>query len=513
MNLICHPPGDASAFNLEPAPASSMGFREQQVFLIEQPPGDFWELLVDDEPLDLVEAEHGRCWKWCPGFFAGEVTAQLLDGDGTPQQHYLLDVSPHEGKLGREVYLEMLQELWQADPSLVLGSEPGQTPRGELSHSDDPHLAFAKLRRFLPEFFTATQSVRNNPLQTLRSTREDLPAHRVRRADRHTMIAASRSPAALALVADNSDSDWAQNATFSVPRVEHVLDCPANRVLLSMTQALLRRVTSVLERLEDLVQKEQSETETPLAPRWPARREFLKRSRREILRLLRGKPLAEVSRSEVTAAGLNAVSAQPAYSKTYRSAWRALQNGFAGDPTDERLWVSPTWEIYERWCYVKLLSGIGEMFPGVDLKAIRSSSSDRAWAGDLPQGRIEVHLQAKFNQKPATEMGFRALSKRLIPDIVITIDGPDPVFIVLDAKYMCAQSTVVAAMTSAHLYHDALRWRGKRPDLSLLLTPSGGSTPWLEEREFWQTEGVGVLQFSGSTSSTNVLGRIFGSID
>jgi len=513
MILICHPPGDASAFILEPAPNSNLGFREQQVFLIEQPAGGSWILLVDDEPLELLDTEHGRCWKWCPGFFAGEVTAQLMDGEGLPQQLFLFDVSPHEGKLGREIYQEMLLELWQADPSLVLGSEPGQTPRGELSHSEDPHLAFAKLRRHLPEFFKAARSVRNNPLQTLRSTREDLPAHRVRRADRQTMIAASRSPAALALVADNSDADWAQSARFSVPRMEHVLDCPANRVLLSMTQSLLRRVTSVMDRLDEVVNKEQSETETPLAPRWPPRRKFLSQSRRELLRLLRCKPLAEVSRPEVTAAGLNAVSAQPAYSKTYRSAWRALQSGFAGEPTNERLWVSPTWEIYERWCYVKLLSGIREMFPDVNLKATGSSSSDRVWVGDLPQGRIQIHLQATFNRKPATEKGFRALSKRLIPDIVITIDGPAPVLIVLDAKYKCAQSTIVAAMTSAHLYHDALRWRGRRPDLSLLLTPSGGSTPWLEEREFWENEGVGVLPFSGSTSSTDVLRRIFGSID
>ena len=509
MILTCHPSRNAPAFGLEPEPFANLGFREGQAFLIEQPSDDNWELLVDDEPLELVDTSHGKCWRWCPGFFAGEVTAQLLDSFGNPQRLYLLDVSPHEGKLGREMYQEMLQELWQADPSLVLGSEPGQAPRGELSQSDDPHLAFAKLRRHLPDFFVAAKSVCNNPLQTLRSTREDLPAHRVRRADRQTTIAASRSPAALALVAGTSDAGWAQNATFNVPRVEHVLDCPANRVLLSMAKSLLRRITSVVDRLDRLVQKEQSETETPLAPRWPARRSFLVNSRREIQRLIRSKPLAEVSRPEVTAAGLNAVSAQPAYSKTYRAAWHALQNGFAGEPTNERLWLSPTWEIYERWCCVKVLDGIRELFPDVNLKASRSSTSDRLWVGDLPQGKLEVHLQGRFNQKSATEIGFRALSKRLIPDIVITIDRPDPVFIVLDAKYKCAHSTVVAAMTSAHLYHDALRWRGKRPDRSLLLTPSSGSAPWLEEREFWAAEGVGVLPVNGSTSSLEFIEAIF----
>jgi hypothetical protein len=50
----------------------------------------------------------------------------------------------------------------------------------------------------------------------------------------------------------------------------------------------------------------------------------------------------------LVAAGLNAISADPVYSRAWDRGWRALRSGVGGSPTEERLWTSPTWEIYER---------------------------------------------------------------------------------------------------------------------------------------------------------------------
>ena len=63
----------------------------------------------------------------------------------------------------------------------------------------------------------------------------------------------------------------------------------------------------------------------------------------------------------------------------------------------------------------------------------------------------------------------------------------------LDAKYRQSRYGVLESMASAHIYHDGLRWDGSCPDLALLLVPSGGGAPWLEETALMGQERVGVI--------------------
>ncbi|MOA10845.1 hypothetical protein D3C78_1307520 [compost metagenome] len=48
-------------------------------------------------------------------------------------------------------------------------------------------------------------------------------------------------------------------------------------------------------------------------------------------------------------------------------------------------------------------------------------------------------------------------------------------------------------MSSAHLYHDSLRWRGRRPDCALLLIPRVGAVPTLEDSQYRRDNAVGVV--------------------
>ena len=66
---------------------------------------------------------------------------------------------------------------------------------------------------------------------------------------------------------------------------------------------------------------------------------------------------------ELSAAGLNAVSADPAYSRAYGLGWRILSSGVAGPPNGEELWICPTWEIYERWCFVQPGNALRTLMP------------------------------------------------------------------------------------------------------------------------------------------------------
>src|SRR5688572_14196635 len=84
--------GDASVWReLQRAPADNLGFEEAASYVFECP-GEAWSLRVDDEPLSHV-AGSATLLEWQPGFFAGEVTAELCDADGARRALFLLDVA------------------------------------------------------------------------------------------------------------------------------------------------------------------------------------------------------------------------------------------------------------------------------------------------------------------------------------------------------------------------------------------------------------------------------------
>src|SRR6185295_5334231 len=102
-------------------------------------PDPAWSFRVDDEPLLHDPIVPGGC-RWEPLFFAGEVTGELVRPDGTTAGLFLLDVAPDPTKLGREIFSRMLGELWDEDPSLVIGAEPATSPIGDLGTTHNPWL-------------------------------------------------------------------------------------------------------------------------------------------------------------------------------------------------------------------------------------------------------------------------------------------------------------------------------------------------------------------------------------
>jgi hypothetical protein len=59
-------------------------------------------------------------------------------------------------------------------------------------------------------------------------------------------------------------------------------------------------------------------------------------------------------------------------------------------------------------------------------------------------------------------------------------------------------------MSSAHIYHDALRVGKKAPDLCLLLLPGKPIVPSLEDAAFWTEHQVGALsEFATGGSGEN----------
>ena len=490
----------------------AVGFREGGKYRIRRTAeGD--RLLIDDETLQT----HGSDWVWSPGFYAGQVRAELLGPGGRARATYLLDVSPHPEKLGRDMFQAMLDRIWAFDPGLVLGTEPAALPVGHEAAISEPWLEYARLRAHGHRFVRALSAIARQPLRELRAERAYLPLQQVRRADRQTALSTLRS-AQLLKVLGSGGGDATPTAAlphFDVPVARETFDGAANRCIAAIAHEVSRRAVRLRGELESVVGKEpESATRTALAVRWPRRREFLDRLVARLRYFQRIPPLADVTRREISAAGLNAVSADPAYSNAYGSGWRILRRGAEGPPRDESMWISPTWEIYERWCFVHLCDSLRKIGQGYDWSKLRNNKWKAAAAlrGSASGKRsIELLLQPRFPAGDRTPNGgFQSISGSREPDIVLMrTDGDLQEWYVLDAKYRTGRSNVLDAMASAHVYRDALRWNGRRPQSALLLVPRAGDAEWLEHRDYIERHRVGVCALIHDTAPQCVLDLAF----
>jgi hypothetical protein len=472
-----------------PAPGENRGFEETRTYLFRGPSSGF-SLYVDDQP--LTPGSDGSGWQWTPGFFAGEVTAELLREGGGSAGLFLLDVAPDPGKMGRDIFHSMVEELWEHDPTLVIGEEPAKTKGGELGTHEDPWAAFARFRRYAPEFLRALRPIRSSPRKSLRVRRVSASLHHVRSVDSRTAISVLRSPAVALFFAHPENAPGiSPDSRIDVPSIEETVDSAANRAILALLYAVVRRVHMLLDRLEAIVASERlSETRTPLAARWPIRRAFLQKTLKQLVACLRTHPFNEVQSVDISAAGLTAVSADPLYARAWNRGWRAIRSGMESDISSERLWVSPTWEIYERWCFLQVGKLMATALPEYEWSFKRAP-----WrlTGVGQQRRAELTLQPRFPALCEPTQGRWSVSRERVPDLLLTISaGGETRFIFLDAKYRTSRRNVLEAMESAHIYQDSLRIGRVRAEASLLLVPEGSQVSWLCSPDFIAEHRVGV---------------------
>ena len=151
------------------------------------------------------------------------------------------------------------------------------------------------------------------------------------------------------------------------------------------------------------------------------------------------------------------------------------------------MWMSPSWEIYERWCFVKAAGMLRDRLPDF----LWTRERNNVWVGKVPECLVRLELQATFLGGPGPQRW--SVSRQREPDLLLVIErAGEERFLVLDAKYRTSRANVLEAMASAHVYRDSLRIGERRADRALLLVPAGGGADWLEKAEFQRKQGVGV---------------------
>ncbi len=477
------------------------GFAERQKATFIGPTDRACRLLIDDEQLGRV-GESANEWTWKPGFYAGEVRAELLDADDRSLGVWLLDVSPDQSKTGREAFARMVDEILDFDAYLMIGEEPARRRLGALGDTDDPLIVFERLRSRQRDLERSLVAIRREPVSVLRSRRLFVPLRDARRTDLRTLRSALRQPATLAAIRPGTvacPGAPGSEPILDVPAVERTLDSPANRCVLAMLRALLLRCRELAKRLDGLAKGPADDTRTAVANRVDRWKQILGEMEWAFATAERRRPFNEVRRPEITAAGLNAVAAHPLYARFWRVGWEALRRGVYRLDPEDRLPLSPTWEIYERWCFVALARKLREWLPDYEWKtAGRSDSDRRRFTGKRGDGqRITLYLQRTFrNTRGREEDESWSISREFRPDLVLTSQSSAGLmrFVVLDAKYRAAEAGILSGMTeSVHPYADALRWGPHRPERTLLLVPNAAATDWLTRADYVEMHRVGVV--------------------
>jgi hypothetical protein len=483
-----------------PAGGVAVGFVEAGTYVVRiEGPGT--RVLVDDAPLEKQPGHDAFIWR--PGFYAGQVVAEVLDDQAQVLGSYALDVGPSPEKLGYPQFRRMVEEILALGPELLLGDGATCEAFGQEGDTASPEVAYARLRRYGPACLAALRIVLSSPLTRLRQQRRTLMPHQARRLDTLTVLGLARSRLAGHLLGVQ-DVPVDAPAFISVPYVEQTFDNAANRAIAVVVDRLTAQTAWLCRRFADSV----DDVENLLTLKVP-RRLYILGEFHDALRRLRGsRALSAVTRPEITAAGLNAISAQPAYARAFQLAWKALRTGILEGDSADSLPISPTWEVFERWCFLRVRQLLDEIAPdaGWKVDSRNEGSIKLCVSGVVGDVVITVHLQPTF---PAWDQrsvsGFKSLSRLREPDLVVTCESPhDRKFLVLDAKYRATRPNVLDAMQSAHIYRDSLMWQGERPWGSYLLLPRHGAVDWLGDATFHTDFEVGTFELAPYCDATRL---------
>ena len=439
------------------------------LFELEGAGADASILLIDDTPLEaLRSARPDRArWRWSPGFYAGAVEAELRLPGRAPRRFEIV-TDPDRRKLTRLDFDAMVREI--LDDTFALFSLSGFRQGIARNTRRPPPVARLEfLRSRIAELESAVAAIERNPRRMLTAAEVPVPYHQAHRATGLEVLRSFRSGRVLRETGQPSRLPAALKG--SLP--EHIrirrrftsLDLPEHRQM----GACLRFWADWLQITAGLLEKAGRKDGDPdlrrNASMWSWRCRGLAR---RVGRLATAEPFVEAgdARPQLT---LSAVFRRdPAYRRFYRL-WQDMNRGIAAVFGDFlNLPLARTYELYELWCFLRLVRAAADAFGGKNLELHDLFIKDERGGLTLATGTATLSVGSGWKlcfQKQYREFwveadGQGSYSRTMTPDIV-AIRGAGPEgehaknLIVLDAKYRI-EDGLNDALNSIHTYRDAL---------------------------------------------------------
>jgi len=425
------------------------------------------DLLIDDVPVEALRSRQPRVarWRWQPGFHAGVVEAVLrVPGIGT--RRFEVTTDPDLRKLTRDDFDAMVREVLEDTFALFslsafrkgIARQPGNRP---------PPLARLEFLRSRAEAIVATvEAIARSPRHYLRAEDVTVPAHRAKRATGPEIIKSFRSGVIRTETVRPSRLPATLKgrlpAQITLNQRRNSVDIPEHRQIKACLRSWAIWLSGVAELLAKTRTTDDSEVITT-ADSWAVRARRIARRLNDVAAV---GFMTEVGEGPALPHMSSLFRNDPVYQRFYRL-WQDMNLGLAALFGDFlQMPLARTYELYELWCFLRLLRAAVEEYgtTGVDLSKLFLSEAGggvtiAASAITVPIGGDRVLcFQRQYREYWVEDSREGSFSRTMIPDVVLTgsdLGGPERRVIVLDAKYRINDG-LNDALNSIHTYRDAL---------------------------------------------------------
>jgi hypothetical protein len=426
------------------------------------------DLLINELPLEALRTRTPDTarWRWSPGFHAGTIEVELRLPGNAPRRFEII-TDPDHRKLTRDDFDAMVREI--LDDTFALFSLSGfrkAVVRGAGGRAP-PIARLEFLRSRVEEIEATIGAIVRCPRRVLTAEERVLPYHRASRATGPEVLRSFRSGRILQETA-KSPRLPTQLKGFLPERIHlrqrsNSLDLPEHRQM----GACLRSWAAWLSVTAEMLDRRRTRDDRELGPGVALWVQRCHRLSRRVTELAGAAPFTEAGEA-LPRLVLSAVFRNdPLYRRFYRL-WQdmnlgiaAIFGGFLNMP------LARTFELYELWCFLRLVrAGAEEFGPGgLDVRDL--FFDDPAGGVTLAAGAVTVPVGSGWKlcfQKQYREFWIEperrgSYSRAMTPDVVATWDaagtGDAAKLIVLDAKYRIDEG-LNDALSSIHTYRDAL---------------------------------------------------------
>lgn len=449
------------------------------------------DLLIDDLPLEALRTQTPDIarWRWSPGFHAGTVEAELRLPGQVPRRFEIV-TDPDQRKLTRDDFDAMVREILDDTFALFsLSSFRKAVARG--TGGRPPAIARLEfLRSRVDELEAVVAAIVRNPRRMLAAEDTLLPYHRASRATGPEVLRSFRSGRILQETTTPSRLPAPLKGflpeRIRVRRRLSSLDLPEHRQM----GACLRSWSAWLGVAAELLERSRPEKEIEQRQGTAAWASRCRRMSRRIGHLNAAAPFAEAGEAPPRLVLSALFRNDPSYRRFYRL-WQDMNLGIAAVFGEFlNLPLARTFELYELWCFLRLVRAGAEEFGPAGLDVRDLFISDVTGGVTFAAGAVTVPVGSGWKlcfQKQYREFWIEperrgSYSRIMTPDIVTTHEpaaaGEASKLIVLDAKYRIDEG-LNDALSSIHTYRDALVQETETGVVEGIVTAAYLLTPYL----------------------------------
>lgn len=446
------------------------------------------DLLIDDVPVEALRSRQPRVarWRWTPGFHAGSVEVALRL-PGTEVRRFEITTDPDLRKLTRNDFDAMVREVLE-DTFALFSLSAFRKSIARQRGSKPPPLARLEFLRSRAEEITQTiAAINRSPRHFLRAEQVTLPSHRAVRATGPEIIKSFRSGLIRTETSQPSRLPAALGgrlpAQITIRQRRNSVDIPEHRQIKACLRSWAAWLSGVADVLAKIGRTEDLEILTTSGS-WAIRA-------RHIARRLNDAAgsgfMTEVTDSPAMLQMSSLFRNDPIYHRFYRL-WQDMNLGLAALFGDFlQMPLARTYELYELWCFLRLLRAATQEYGSTDLDLSNLFVTDAAGGVTISAGAVTVSVgsdkilcfQRQYREYWIEPSGEGSFSRVMVPDVVLAGTGfgsPGRQVIVLDAKYRINDG-LNDALTSIHTYRDALVQEAESGEIEGIVTAAYLLTP------------------------------------